>query len=126
MEVFQAGTQYGDWKGTAAADGEHAISFEQYLESKGLTREGEFLIAVSFYSEHEFVYVRAFFYEGPQALEEVRKKLSKVKDPIPVRAVEVPLTVAEFFSKFKRFNVVLTWRGLQETIEGREYCEIEE
>ncbi len=47
MESFKASVQYGDWEGTAAADGAHAISVDDYLEKKGLIKSGEFLLATS-------------------------------------------------------------------------------
>jgi hypothetical protein len=40
-------------------------------------------------------------------------------DPIRVRRVDVELTLEEFFSLFKRFNVVLSRRGL--SLIDREY-----
>ena len=45
--VFKAGTQYGDWEGTAAADGPNSDSIERYLEANGLINPGEYLIATS-------------------------------------------------------------------------------
>jgi len=40
-------------------------------------------------------------------------------EPVPVRVVDVPLTLEKFVALFKRFNVMLTWHGLK--LEDREY-----
>jgi hypothetical protein len=45
-------------------------------------------------------------------------------EPIPVRAVDVPLALEKFLDLFQRFSVMLTWHGLE--LEGREYTETEE
>jgi hypothetical protein len=131
MGTFLAGTQYGDWKGTVVADGESSISFEEHLEKNGLKKDGEFLIAISFWAgenkggELGLVSVRAYLYDGPEALDEVKAAIEKLGDdePIPVRIVDVPLSLEEFICLFKRFDVMLCWRGLQGTIQGREFRE---
>jgi hypothetical protein len=40
-------------------------------------------------------------------------------DPIPAKKVELEVTVEQFLKLFRRFNVVLTSRGLD--LEGRTY-----
>lgn len=120
METFKAGTQYGDWEGTAKADGHHGSDFSEYLRQKGLINEDEFLIAISFYSgEGGFTSVRAFVLDKGDEYESVKLALSASDDAIKVREVTLELTTPEFLSLFKRFSVVLTWHGLGP--EGREY-----
>jgi hypothetical protein len=124
MEFFKASVQYGDWEGAAAADGAHLISVEEYLEKKGLTKPNEFLIATSLYIEENSVFARAFLFNGHRDFDSVQNSLAVIKGPIPVRVVEIPLKLEEFVGLFKRFDVMLTWRGLQ--LEGREYSIIEQ
>jgi hypothetical protein len=129
MDTFKAGTQYGDWEGTAAADNADRNTIELFLEKKGLATPEEFLLGLSLYAhEHsDSISVHAFFFVGEndeevksaKSVEEVKSALDKLDDPIPVREVQIDLTVKEFLEVFKRFNVFLTWHGLG--ITGREY-----
>ena len=121
MEFFKAATQYGDWEGTAAAD-EQPSSIRDYLKEKGLIQSHEFLVAATLYvTEHGYnkPFIRAFIFENADNVGSVRDAINANEGPIPVRTVEVPLTTEEFLSLFKRFNVMLTWRGL--SLAGREY-----
>jgi hypothetical protein len=43
--------------------------------------------------------------------------------PIPVREIRLELTLEEFFALFKRFDVMLTWDGLE--LEGRPFDIVE-
>ena len=122
MESFKASTQYGDWEGTAAADGAHAITVHEYLQDKGLINPNEFLLATSFYSSESFTHVRAFMFQGGNNFESVQNTLAGIAGPIPVREVNVKLTPEEFLGLFKRFHVMLTWHGLE--LEGRDYSVI--
>jgi hypothetical protein len=129
METFKAGVQYGDWEGTAAADGANATSIEDYLESKGLIKEDEFLIAVKLWVGENHggklgsTFVRALLVKG-QELESVRDALNAIAGEIPVRSVDVAVTLEEFVGLFKRFDVALTWSGLE--LGERKYRVIEE
>jgi len=116
---FEASTQYGDWKGTVAADVMQRSSLHEWLADKGLIKPDEFLIAATLYSEHNYTSVRAFVFQNGQNFELVKDALATIEGPIPVREVDVKLTTEEFLGLFKRFHVMLTWRGLQ--LEGREY-----
>jgi hypothetical protein len=122
---FKASVQYGDWQGTAAADGDHASTLSSYLETKGLTKPGEFLIAMSLWvgenhgGELGSIIVRAFLFDGPRDHESVRMALANISGAIPVRAIDLTLTLEQFVLLFKRFDIVLTWRGLE--LEDREY-----
>ena len=121
MESFKASTQYGDWEGTASAD-EQPSSIHDYLKNNDLIGDHEFLLAVTLYvGEHSFdaPYVKAFIFEKGDNYESVKAALDSIKGPIPVRRVDVKLTMGEFFELFKRFDVMLTWQRLE--LEGREY-----
>ncbi|MGC9292697.1 MAG: hypothetical protein ACP5EP_08215 [Acidobacteriaceae bacterium] len=119
METFKASVQYGDWEGTAAADGAHPTSVEEYLGNKGLINPNEFLVAASLYVQEKSTYVRVFVFEHGKEFESVKDTLIATSGPILVREVEIELTLEEFVDLFKRFSVVLTWSGLQ--LEGRNY-----
>jgi hypothetical protein len=121
MEHFKASTQYEDWEGTSAAD-EQPTSIRDYLKKKGLMKEQEFLLAVTLYvGEHNYdaPFVRVFLYDKGKDFESVRDAIKATKGPIPVRSVELKLTTEEFLKMFKRFDVMLTWRGLE--LDGRDF-----
>ena len=121
MESFKASTQYGDWQGSASADSVHTTTFHEYLEKKGLLKPTEFLGAVSlFTSEHDFAVVHAFvFTKAGDNFESVKETLDATDGPVPVRRISIKMTAKEFLNLFKRFDVMLTWHGLE--LDGREY-----
>ena len=122
--------QYGDWHGTAAADDTHLNSLDNYLKRKNLIEPGEFLIAAEvFVGETDdsgklgSVSARAFLFRGHSTKEGVQAALAKIEGPIPVREVDIPLTLGKFVALFKRFDVMLTWRDL--SLEDRQYRTLE-
>src|SRR5712692_9178689 len=122
MESFKASVQYGDWEGTAAADDAHT-DLREYLEGKKLINPNEFLIAASLYVDEGYTNVRVFAFQGGRHFESVKDALAAITGPIPVRAINVKLTQEEFIGLFKRFDVILTWKGFE--LEGRNYSVIE-
>lgn len=121
METFEASVQYGDWEGTASADAVHDGSVHQYLQTKGLADDDEFVLATSLWAGEGTVRVRVYLFKGEQNFEDVRRTLAAIEGPIPVRAVDLSLTLEDFVGLFKRFNVLLTWQGL--SLQGHEYVE---
>jgi hypothetical protein len=125
MESFKASTHYTDWEGTASADSSDALAWQHYLEKRGLIKSGEFLLATSLWvgeihdGKVESVFVRAFLFKGPEDVEGVNKAIAAITGPIPVRAIDIPLKLEEFFGLFKQFELILTWHGIQ--LEGHEY-----
>ena len=121
---FKASVQYNDWKGTAAADGNSLNSIHDYLEGAGLKSENEFLISVScsaieFHPKQgEKATVRAYLLDGKD-FESVQHAISSGRGKLPVRIVNLEMTPDEFISLFKRFDIVLNWRGL--ALEDREF-----
>jgi len=49
MQIFKASVQYGDWKGTAAADNADPRGIHELLREKGLISKTDFLIGVHVY-----------------------------------------------------------------------------
>jgi hypothetical protein len=135
METFKASVQYGDWKGTAAADDidPAADSMDRYLEQNGLMKPDEFLLAAKLWvgenSDNKIagVYIRAYLLKDHENYESVKQTLKELEadgQPIPVREVSVKLTLEQFVALFKRFAVTLTYQDLP--LEGREYSLTEE
>jgi hypothetical protein len=117
--TFKAQVQYQDWEGTAAADGHQGHDFEEFLKGNQLMGPNETLIALSLSVIQGSVHVHAVVVDRTGY--NSAKDLVEGTNPIPVRRVDLNLTLQEFFSHLKRFNAVLTWNTLDLT--GREYEE---
>lgn len=126
MENFRAGVQYNDWSGTVAADDDDQSDLEAHLKGEGLIEQGDFLIGASLWVGENCggrlgaTYVRAFLYpKSGGARATVESALAASNGPIQVRVVDLELTPEQFIGLFKRFELVLTRRGLD--LAGREY-----
>jgi hypothetical protein len=123
---FQAGTQYGDWKGTAAAD-EHGAdtTFDELFEATGKVEpDKEIMIGFEFYYIEGSFYLAGYFHRKPAENESgwyptLNEEFQRQDAPIKVKKVRVEITLEQFFKYFKRFNVVLVDSALD--ITGREY-----
>ncbi len=129
MATFTASVQYGDWKGTAAADNSDpmSVSVDSYLKKKGLLKGG-FLLAVQLFvgenhnNKLSKPYIRAYVLEEQLDYEGVEKHLAELEsrgEPIPVRELTIEMSLEEFVALFKRFEVMLTWHNLP--LKDREY-----
>src|SRR6218665_1016553 len=102
MDTFKAGVQYGDFKGTVAADVSDNISISKYLVSIGKAQSDERVVAFRIASGGNAgtpvtdVSLVAYLTN------------SKEFDPAPktVRAVDVSVTPGEAIAFFKRFDLV--------------------
>jgi hypothetical protein len=131
---FKAGVQYGDFEGSAAADRADHGDLGDYLRKNGLMREGEFLIAAEVWIGENHPKpgappwtnavaepsIRALVVDAPDYDGAVRDVLNQ--DPVPVRKIDLPLTLNQFVGLFKRFAVTLTIRGGD--LAGKDYREV--
>jgi hypothetical protein len=129
--LFQAGTQYGDWKGTAAADEPGADNaFDELFEATGRVEpDKEIMIGFQFSNIEGSIYLAGYFHRKPAEntlgwYPTLNKEFQKQTGPIKVKRVRVEITLEQFFKYFKRFNVMLVDSALD--IIGREYEVIEE
>jgi hypothetical protein len=118
MSDFIASVQYNDFKGTAAADISDTESMHNYLVGLGLAEGDERVIGyrISFNGNHgkEF---------EPGVLIYLQKGSFDTPDRV-VRAVDLEMAGAKFFSFFKRFSLVLMRDGLDlsnVTVDGPHY-----
>lgn len=108
MDTFNAGVQYNDFKGTAAADISDNIAISDYLVSLGKAVQGERVVGFRIASG------------GSQGKPVTDVSLvayllqSAEFEPAPaaVRAVEVRVTPSEALAFFKRFDLVVIRRGM--------------
>lgn len=123
-ERFKASVQYGDWEGTAAADDADEIDLDDILSKNGLKSDQEFLLGIEvFIGENhggkvESPYVTVLLVDRG-TFDDVDALLKGTKGPVPVKAVDVELTLEEFFGLFKRFSVNLSRSHLN--FIGREF-----
>jgi hypothetical protein len=127
MSNFKANVQYGDWKGTAAADNADFEAMSGHLQKVGLLSSSEFLVGFEAYvgtptlNSDPYFSASAFIVEAGDYEGSLQKVLAQ--EPVEVFRKELELGILDFFKLFKRFDLVLTHRGLD--LEGREYREIE-
>lgn len=128
MLSFQASTQYGDWKGTVAADeyGGGASSLEEVFEATGkVNKNNEILIGFEFYAGEGYFFLCGYYHPKSQSpdiggwIPTLNRDFQREQGPIQVKQVKVEVTQEEFFRYFKRFNVVFVEHNLD--IIGREY-----
>ncbi|UVL00517.1 hypothetical protein [Pseudomonas sp. B21-048] len=117
QENFHASVQYGDFKGTAAADRRDHDSISKYLESQGLINQGEFLVGIEAYASElagkpqvtdVSVTALATNYEG---YDDVQAAVNS-GDPLKVRKIRFDMPLVEFFSLFKRFQISISSHGM--------------
>lgn len=124
MTTFRAGVQYNDWKGTAAADDADRNDIGKLLRERGALSDDEFLVGIELWlgemhgDEVENPSVSALIINA-EDYEAAERTLNETDDPLPVKRVELELSMKEFLLLFKRLAISLSWRGLDLT--GREY-----
>ncbi len=122
QEVFKAGVQYGDMKGTAAADEHDQQKLRDFLVAKGLWKDGDFLIGVEMYSgevhtqtQENPISVTLLLATG-EGYENIQAAIDS-GNPLHVRRIKIEMKLSEFFGFFKRFNITVSRHGL---IDGKE------
>ena len=131
MDIFRASVQYGDWKGTAAADNAEFDAFYKLLLGKGLISETDFLVGIHVYIGENRMgqvrppYVTAFLLEGVDNYESAEAALRSMSDPLDLKRVRIEnIALNDFLGLFKRFSIAISARGLD--ITGREILPREE
>lgn len=121
MNTFEAGVQYNDYEGTVAADKSDMLRLQDFLREQNLCSADEIVVGmrIGFAGNHgremEKLGVIAYLKSG---------NYSNGDAPKNVRAVDVNITTATFFSFFKRFDMVMTAKGLdlsQAKVDGPHY-----
>ena len=127
MGTFNAGVQYNDWKGTAAADSVDKGGLTEFLLAKDLITQADFVVGVEIWVGENHggksvqPSVTVFVLEGRRGAESAAEWIRDNADPLDLKHIPLELTFEEFFGFFKRYNVVIGRRGLQ--LDGREYRE---
>lgn len=125
VETLHAGTQYGDFKGSAAADRSDHVHAGEWLRHNGHMTDDEFLIGIDFsvgenHGVHRDPIHVAFLIFEAKGYDNVAAHIAQLPagQPVDVRRISVEMNLVDFFALFKRFNVTLTpLEGMQD----REY-----
>lgn len=122
-ERFIASVQYGDLKGTSAADRADKNDAEAWLVANGHKQKDELLLGISMYAgenhgKHENPVLVEFLLAAPGDHDSVLAMLNASNGPVMVRRVKVSMSVTEFFGFFKRFSIAFSAHGM---LGEREY-----
>lgn len=114
--------QYGDWKGTAAADRADQNDAEHWLEKNGKKEPGEFLVGLELwagehYGKHEDQVSVMFLLASAGDHDAVLAQIES-NDPLKVRRLREEMKIVDFLGLFKRFSVALSAHGM---LNDRQY-----
>lgn len=119
QEIFQAGVQYNDMKGSAAADRHDEHTLSTYLNDNNLISADEMLIAIELYSgethnrtQDSPVSVTAIVATG-EGYDSISAAVESGA-PLKVRKIDLEMPLNEFFGFFKRFSVTISKNSLLE------------
>lgn len=116
-ENFHASVQYGDFKGTAAADRHDMKDISKYLTAQGLIEPDEFLVGIEAYARELMgaplvndvaVTVLVTEYKGHDNVQAAVDS----GEPLRVRKIRFDLPLVEFFTLFKRFQISISSHGM--------------
>lgn len=123
MEIFKAAVQYGDLKGSAAADRADMKDIGSWLKENGHINDDELVLGISMWAgenhgKHADPVSVSFLVSDLKGYENVPEMIQASDDPLAVKKVSVDMGISDFLSMFKRFNITLSNDGL---IEGKNY-----
>ena len=122
-EQFSASVQYGDFKGTAAADRADRNDADKWLTDRGLKQEHEFLVGLTLFAGenhgvHEDPVSIRFLLAERGDHDTVKAAIDASDEAFSVRCVQAEIPIAEFLGLFKRFSVYISNHSM---LEGKKY-----
>ena len=119
MDKFTSATQYGDIKGNITMDQQHAKGLHELAKANGVNLNVDFPIAFDLYvGENGFVDLSIYTVKVDDNNYETAKELVDSSDPIPVKKVDINISVDDFFKHFKRINITAS---PMEGVIGKDY-----
>ena len=118
QETFKAGTQYGDYKGTVAADDADLSTLMFAMRSKLGIAEDQHIVGYSFEANYE---LRTSDIESISVTlylnndDNLKEKITNF-ETIDVTKVEGDISLTEFFGLFKRFEIYLSSKGFLDNV----------
>ena len=122
-ETFMAGVQYGDLKGTSAADQQDVESIEGWLKKNHQDHHidsNDNFVGLSMHASKiskQSINV-SFFFVNLKNGQTVPDLITSSKNGVPVKKINIDMNASEFIGLFKRLNVTLSSKGI---VEGVEY-----
>jgi len=112
-EVFTAGVQYDDYKGSVAADDIDTSTLNSTLSKEFKLKDSEIIIGISAYASYagrttdiENINITAYI-SVDENLDEKLQNNEKIK----VKKLDKDFSVNDFFKLFKRFELTLSNKG---------------
>lgn len=112
MDTFNAGVQYNDFVGTAAADGSDNAPLMDYLQAQGVAEENERVLGIRVASGENGGLVPV---ETVAIVAYLCAAADLSPQPAKLRAVEVTVSPGQAFAFFKRFDLVISRKGVDLT-----------
>lgn len=127
MREFKAAVQYGDLKGSIAADTADQITPSRWLSDNGHIGDGECLIGISMFAgenhgHHRDPVMVTFLVSTLNGHANVPEMIQSSTEPMKVKEINIDMNIADFFALFKRLEITLSTSGL---IENKTYEAIE-
>ncbi|MCC5884777.1 MAG: hypothetical protein JJU25_19330 [Halomonas sp.] len=125
METFKASVQYGDLKGSSAADRADMTDAAKWLKDNGHITD-EFVVGISMWTgenhgAHRDPVSVKFLVSGLNGYDNIPEMLQASGESIQVKEISVDMNIADFLALFKRLEITLSNDGL---IEGKTYTSI--
>ena len=123
MENFKASVQYGDLKGSVAADNADMIDAHKWLSDNGHINDAEYVIGIRMWAgenhdKHEDPISVTFLISELKGYENIPEMLHASEEPLEFKKISVEMNLTEFLGLFKRFSITLSNTGI---IEGKTY-----
>ena len=123
MENFKAGVQYGDLKGSVAADHADMTDAAKWLKESGHITDDEYVLGISMWAgenhgTHRDPVSVKFLVSSLNGYSNIPEMIQASGEPIQVKKINVDMNIVDFLALFKRLEITLSNGGL---IEGKMY-----
>lgn len=122
-EIFKASVQYGDQKGSAAADDAAMEDATKWLRKNNHISDDEYVVGISMFAgenhgtHRDPVHV-TFLVSSLNGHDNLPEMIRASGEPISVRKIRHQMNVVDFLALFKRLSITLSYGG---SIEGKTY-----
>jgi hypothetical protein len=123
MEIFKASVQYGDLKGSSAADRADMTGAAKWLEKEGHINTDELVLGISMsvgenHGAHRDPVSVIFLVSGLNGYENIPEMIQASGEEVKVKKISVAMNIVDFLALFKRLEITLSSGGL---MEGKSY-----
>lgn len=117
-EIFKAGSHYGDFTGTAAADSLEFHGLQELLNSQGLINKNEYLVGIEASASAPLAAPAQINSLSVTALLTNNNGYANTQvaidsgRPLEGRKVKIDIPITVFFSLFKQFQISISKNGI--------------